>query len=114
MLRGLAAHKGAPGLDAAFGDAGHDCCDLFGYDLAGGNVVGHEKGLGPDHDKVVDDHGYQVDADRVVLVELLGDHQFGTDAVGCAGKHRLRVAAEVELEKTGEAAEPSEHLRPIR
>ena len=65
--------------------------DLLGHDLAGGDVVGQEQRLGADHDEVVDDHGDQVDADRVVPVERLRDRDLGADAVGRGGQHRLRV-----------------------
>src|SRR5262249_48764645 len=60
----------------------------------------------------VDDHADEVDADRVVLVESLGDRELRADAVGAAGQERLAVLAEVELEQAGKPAEPPDHLGP--
>ncbi len=56
MLGGLSAEKGAAGDDARFGDALDDLGDALRYDLAAGDVVGHEERLGAADDKIVDEH----------------------------------------------------------
>ena len=61
---------------------------LVGVDLAGGDVVEHEERLGPDAHQVVDAHGHQVDADRVVAAGGPGDDQLGAHAVGRGDQHR--------------------------
>ena len=91
MLRGLAAHQRAAGLDARLGDALDDGRDPLGDHPAGGDVVGQEQRLGTAHDEVVDQHPDQVEPDRVVLVERLRDRHLGADAVGGAGQQRPLV-----------------------
>ena len=74
------------------------------------HVVEKEQRLGPAADGVVDAHRHQVDADRVVPADHLGDLQLRAHAVGAGDQHRLAViageqpAGEVELEQPGEAA----------
>jgi hypothetical protein len=81
MLGSLAAHQGATRLHASLGDSTDDLRDLLGNDLAGGDVVGHEQRFRPDHDEVIDDHGDEIDADGVVPVQLLREHQLRTHPV---------------------------------
>ena len=45
-------------------------------------VVEEEKWLGPLHQNVVYTHGYEVDTDRIVLIELLCQFQLGAHAIG--------------------------------
>ena len=66
QLRGLAADEGAAGGLAAVGDAGDHPLGHADVQLARGEVVEEEQRLGAAHDEVVDVHGDQVDADRVV------------------------------------------------
>ena len=61
-----------------------------GVELAGGEVVEEEQRLGALHDDVVDAHGDEVDADRVVDAGLDGDLDLGADAV--IGRDQDRVA----------------------
>ena len=113
VLRGLAAEQGAAGVAAAVGDARADLGDAVRHHLTAGDVVEQEQRLRAARDQVVDDHRDQVDADRVVDVHLLGDHQLGADAVGRGREHRLLVLLDVEAEQAGEAAEPAQHLGPV-
>ena len=87
-----------PGLAAALVHAGHHGGHLVGVDLAGGDVVEHEQRLGPDAHEVVDAHGDQVDADRVVAAGGAGHHQLGAHPVGRGHQDRLRGSGRVERE----------------
>ena len=69
-LRRLAADQRAAGQPAALGDAGDDRRALVGIELAGREIVEEEQRLGALHDDVVDAHGDEVDADRVVPARL--------------------------------------------
>ena len=62
----LAADQGAAGLPAPVGYAGNDRRSLFGVELAGGEIIEEEQRLGALDDKIVDAHGDEIDADRVV------------------------------------------------
>jgi hypothetical protein len=112
VLGGLTAHEGAPGGLAARGDAADDLGDPLGHDLPAGDVVLEEQRLGAADDEVVDDHPDEVDADRVVLVDGLGDRELGADAVGAAGEQRPAPLLRVEAEQPGEAAQTADDLRP--
>ena len=70
-LGDLTADERAARVPAPVGDPRADVGDPLGYDLPGGDVVEQEQRFGTAHDEVVDDHGHQVDPDRVVDVELL-------------------------------------------
>ena len=92
MLSDLAAHERAAGPRAAVCDPADDVGHALGHDLAAGDVVVHEQRLGAADHQVVDDHADQVEADGVVLVERLRDHQLGADPVGGRRQHRPTVA----------------------
>ena len=53
-----------------FGDAGDDRRALVGVELSRREIVEEEQRLGALHDEVVDAHGDEVDADRVVDARL--------------------------------------------
>ena len=59
-----------------------------GDEPAHGQVVEEEQRLGPGADQVVDAHGHQVDADRVVAAGGPGHQQLGAHAVGRGHEHR--------------------------
>jgi hypothetical protein len=63
---GLAAHQGRAGQLAALGDAGDDALGDLEVQLAGGEIVEEQQGLGALGQQVVDAHGHQVDPDRGV------------------------------------------------
>jgi len=105
VLRRLAADQYAAGLGAAVLNAGHHGGDPVGIDLARGDVVQHEERLGSEADQVVDAHGHQVDAHRVVAPGGLGHHELGADAVGRRHQHRMAETAYVEREAGPEATD---------
>ncbi len=115
VLRCLAADQCAAGAQATLGDPLDDRRDPVRVHLAAGDVVGHEQRLGAAHDEVVDHHGDEVDADRVVHVHPLGDRDFRADAVGRGREQGTAHARErARVEQAGEAAEPADHLGPLR
>jgi hypothetical protein len=114
VLGGLAAQQRAAGVAAAVRDARADLRHLVRHDLAAGDVVEQEQRLGAAGDQVVDDHRHEVDAHRVVDVELLRDDQLGAHAVGRGRQDRVLVLLHVEAEQAGEAADASHHLGPHR
>ena len=105
MLGRLAADQRAARLPAALVHAGHHGGDVLGVDLARGEVVEHEQGLGADADQVVHAHGDQVDADRLVAPGGPGHHQLRAHAVGRGHQHGLGEAVHVEGELAPEAAD---------
>ena len=111
VFGGLPAQQRAPGEHATVGDPGDDLGDPFGHGASDGDVVLQKQRLGSTHHEVVDDHGDQVDADRVVLVHGLCDRQLGAHAVGRRGQERLPVVA-AEREHAREAAQAAAHLGP--
>ena len=111
-LRGLAADQGAAGLPAALGDAGDDRRALIGIEPAGGEIVEEEQRLGALHDEVVDAHGDEVDADRVVPAGFDGDLELGADAVVGGDEDRIGKAGGLEVEQPAEAADLAVGARP--
>jgi hypothetical protein len=87
---------------------------LFGIELAGGEIVEEEQRLGALHDKVVDAHGDQVDADRVVPAGVDGDFQLGADAVIGRDQNRVGEAGGLEVEQPAETADLAIGARPAR
>jgi hypothetical protein len=78
---------------------------LVGIELAGGEIVEEEQRLGALHDEVVDAHGDEVDADRVVDAGVDGDLQLGADAVIGRDQDRVGEAGGLEVEQAAEAAD---------
>ena len=104
-FRGLAADQRATCLAAAFGDAADDRRALVRIELAGREIVEEEQRLGALHDDVVDAHGDEIDADRVVLAGLDGDLELGADAVIGGDQHRIGEARSLEVEQSAEPAD---------
>ena len=95
VFGGLAANQGGTGLCTCASDTAHDIGDALGNDLAGGNVVGHEQGLGAtDHD-IVYNHANQVVTDGVVNIQGLSNGNLGAHAVGGGGQVGLAVLDEL-------------------
>ena len=78
---------------------------LIRVELAGGEIVEEEQRLGALHDQVVDAHGDEVDADRVVPAGVDGDLQLGADAVIGRDQHRIGEARGLKVEEPAEAAD---------
>ena len=115
MLGGLPAQQGSPGDLAGGRDAGDDRGDTFGDDLARGDVVRDEQRLGTDDDQVVHEHADEVETDRVVAVECLGDGHLGADAVRGRRQHGVVVVLERRrVEEPGESAQPTQHFGTTR
>ena len=89
VLGHLAAHERAARELAAVGHALDDLCHVLGLDVADGNVVQEEQRLGARSQNVVDAHGDQVLAHRLVTIHDLGEHKFGAHAVGTADQNRV-------------------------
>ena len=53
----------------------------MGVQLAHGIVVEEEQRLRPLHDDIVYTHGHEIDANRIVALEINGDFKLGADAV---------------------------------
>ncbi len=77
----LAADQRAAGLPATRGDAADDAAGTLDVELAGREIIEKEQRLCALHDEIVDAHGDEVDADRVVQPGVDGDLQLGADAV---------------------------------
>ncbi len=60
-------------------------------ELAAGIVVEEEEAAGTLHEDVVDAHGNEVLADRVVTAELEGEHELGAHAVRAGDENRVLV-----------------------
>jgi hypothetical protein len=78
-----------------------------------GEVVEEVQGLGAVDEEVVDPHGDQVDADRVVPIGREGDLELGADAVGRRNEHGLAVARR-DGDEGREGADAAQHLRALR
>ena len=115
----LAAQQGAVGLDAAVRDALDDLLQQGRIVLGHGHVVEEEQRLGPAAQGVVDAHGHQVDADRVVHARRHGHLELRAHAVGAGDQHGVLVVpgeelvGEIELEEAGEPAFQGDHAGRI-
>src|SRR5690606_28228772 len=112
-LGGLAADQRAAGAFATRGDAADHGRGGVDIELAGREIVEEEQRFGGLHEDVVDAHADQVDADRVVAAELLGEPELGADAVGAGYEHGF-APARTEVEQPAEAAESGHDLGPER
>ena len=77
----------------------------LGRQLAGGEVIEEEQRLGALDDDVVDAHGDEIDADRLVDAGLDRDLHLGADAVVGGDEDRILEARRLEVEQTAEAAD---------
>ena len=110
-LGGLAAHQRTAGLTAAVGDTRDDGLDLLGFIAPHGHVVEEHQRFGALRQHVVDAHGHGINADRVVLVHLEGQLEFGSHAVGPAHEHRFLHLEGREVEHTAEGADVAHHTQ---
>src|SRR5882724_2841409 len=105
----FATDECAAGQFTTAGDAADHAHRGGDVELAGGEVVEEEQGLGALYQHIVHAHTDQIDADGIVAAEHLRQLQFGTDAVGAGDEHRVDVAAG-QLEQCAEAAQASHHF----
>ena len=94
MLSRLPAHEGTTCQPTPLCNSRDDRSNALGYYLARCNVVGHKQRLSTTDDKIVDNHGNQINPDRVVLVHALGDDHLGTDSIGGGGQKWALVSSD--------------------
>ena len=87
MLGNLAPYQCAAGLAATFGDAGNKVVDEIGIGPAERDGVQEEQWLCALGGDVIDAHGNDIDADRVVLSEGPGDNRLRASAVCAQDEH---------------------------
>jgi hypothetical protein len=104
-LGGFAADERAACEAAAMGDAVDDGCALLDIELAGGKIVEEEERLGALDDKIVDAHGHEILADRVVLARIDGNLELGAHAVIGGNEDRIDKTGGLEIEETAETAD---------
>ena len=108
----LAADQRGAGDAATLGDAGDDRRGFLRVELAGGEIVEEEQRLGALDDQVVDAHGDEVDADRVVNSGIDRDLELGADTVIGGDQQRIVIAGSLRVEDAAEAADVGIRARP--
>ena len=83
-------------------------------ELAGGEIIQEKQWLGALNDNVVDAHGHEVNADRVVHAALDGDLHLGADAVVGGDQDRVDKARRLEIEQSAESAKLRARSRTAR
>ncbi len=111
---GLAADEGGARLAATIGDPGDHRGGDRRVELAGGEIVEEEQGLGALDDEVVHAHRDEVDSDRIVPPGLDGELHLGADAVGRGNEHRVLEARGLQVEEAGEPADQGFRARSPR
>ena len=106
----FAAHQRATGLHAPIDDAGDEALTHPDVELAGRKVIEEKQRLGPLHHHVVDAHGDQVDAHRVVAAGVDGEAQLGADPVGSRHQHGLAVAIQRHFDQGAETAQAAQYF----
>lgn len=79
---GFASEESGAAVLAGVGDASDDGFESFGEESSAGDVVEEDEGFASLDHEVVDAHGDEVDADGVEPVEIDGEADFGSHAVG--------------------------------
>lgn len=110
---GFAADQSAACEFAALGDTSDNAAGDVNVELAAGIVVEEEEAAGTLHEDVVDAHGNEVLADRVVTAELEGEHELGAHAVRAGDENRVLVFL-ADFEERAEAADGAEDARDHR
>ena len=82
MLGHLAAYQRTSALAAAFCNTTNNLGDCLGFKLAHSNVIQEKQRLGAHGNNVVDAHGNQVLAHRVVAIKKLSNSKLSANAVG--------------------------------
>jgi hypothetical protein len=114
VLGHLAANQRAAGLAAALGNAAHNLGNVLGAQLANGNVIQEEQRLRTNGHHVVDAHGHEVLAHRLVPVKQLRDGKLGAHAIRARDQHRvLHVLVRGHREARAKAAQAANDLGPV-
>lgn len=111
-FRGFTADQRTPGLPASGGNPADDRPRLFHGEPGGGIIIQEEQGLSALDHQVVDAHGDQVDADRVVPITRDGQLQLGADTIGRGDEQRIGEAGRPQIEQRPEAAEFVDNATP--
>ena len=101
-FRGLAADQRATRLAACRRDAFHHRRTDRRIELAASEIIEEKQWLGALHDEVIDRHGDEIDADRVVAGGFDRDFDFGADAVGRGDQDRVGETGGFEIEQPAE------------
>ena len=104
-FRRLAADQRAARLAARRRDARHHRGADRRIELAAGEIVEKEQRLSALHHEVVDRHGDEIDADRVVAGGFDRDLDLGAHAVGRGNQDRIGEAGGLEIEQAAKAAD---------
>ena len=107
---GLAADQSAAGLTAALGNARDDGRGGVHIKLAAGEVIEEEQRFGTADQDVVDAHGDQIDAHRVMPVQRSREEQLRADTVRARDQHRVAEAV-AELKQATESAQAGQDFR---
>ena len=114
VLGHLAAHERAARELAAVCHALDDLCHVLGLDVADGNIVQKEERLGARSQNVVDAHGDQVLAHRLVTVHDLGEDELGAHAVGTADQDRVfHILKRGGREQAAKATDAADNLGTV-
>jgi cardiolipin synthase (CMP-forming) len=91
-------------LRAPLGDALHDGGRDILVELAGRKIIQEKQWLSALDNNVVDAHGHEVNADRIVHAALNGDLHLGADAVVGGDQDRVDKPRRAEIEQSAESA----------
>jgi hypothetical protein len=81
------------------------CAPTFRRQLSGREIVEKEQRLGALHDEVVDRHGDEIDADRLVAAGFDRDQHLGADTVGPRDQHGVLEPRALQVEQAAEPAD---------
>ena len=104
-LGGFPADQSAAGLFATIRNARNDALGHAVLQLAGGEVIEEEQWLGALDDQVVDAHGDEIDAHRVVPAAVDRQLQLRADTVIARHQQRILVPRRFRIEETAETTD---------
>ena len=113
-FRGFAADQRGAGLRAAFRNAGDHACGDVDIEPAAGEVVEEKQRLCALHQHIVDAHGDQVDANRVVLDQAAAQASAWCRHRQCRIPARVRGTARRQCEQAAKTAQPGQHFGSLR
>ena len=103
-LGGLAPNERTARHGATFADASDHALGDSWIELARGDVIEKEEGLGPVGDEIVDAHGHQIDPHRFVTTRRDGHHELRAHPVGARDENGIAKARGLEVEQRAETA----------
>jgi len=99
-------------LPAALRHAFDHACPDLGIELSTGEIVQEKQRFRPLHDEIVDRHGDEIDADRMMRAGFNRDLELGADTVGRGHQDRIGEAQALEVEQGAESADFCVRSRP--